>query len=250
MLNAIIIDDEENGLVSLNLLIKKITPNVRVVDKTTDPKRGIEMINDYRPDIVFLDINMPLLDGFGVLESADYKKFHLIFTTAHEEYALKAIKKNAIDYLLKPIGKDELLKAIEKVEYRIRKNETAPDVFTLLKEISAEQKQKITVPTKTGIDLVAATDIMYIEANSNSAIITYTNGEQVHTLKSLKEFESNLLGNTSFIRVQNSFIINLHCVAKYVKEDGGYAVMQNKKSIPVSKQKKDEFLKKINMKVD
>lgn len=149
MLNALIIDDEENGLVSLYLLIKMVAPNVKVVDKTTDPKKGIEMINDYRPDIVFLDINMPILNGFDVLDNTDFKKFHLIFTTAHEEYALKAIKKSAVDYLLKPIGKDELLKAIEKVENRLKRSESGPDVLSLLRDISETQKQKVSIDRKS-----------------------------------------------------------------------------------------------------
>jgi two-component system LytT family response regulator len=250
MLNALIIDDEENGSVSLSLLIQKFAPGVRVVATATDPVKGVELISDFRPDIVFLDINMPILDGFGVLDKVAFKKFHLIFTTAHEEYALRAIKKSAVDYLLKPIGKDELLKAIQKVENKIRENESTPDVLSLLKDMQETHPQKIAIPTKTGIDLVPADKVMYIEANSNNAIVTFANGDQISTSKSLKEFESNLSDNNNFIRLQNSFIINVQCVARYSKEDGGYAIMQNKKSIPVSKQKKEEFLKRINLRLE
>ncbi len=247
MLHALIIDDEENGIVSLGLLLKKVAPHIKIVSTTTSATRGVILINDFRPDIVFLDINMPNLTGFELLEKIEFKKFHLIFTTAHQEYALKAIKKSAVDYLLKPVGKDDLIKAIQKVEKKITENEKVPDIYMLLKDLGEQQKQKVAIPTKTGIDLVSVDDIMYIEANSNSAVVTFNNGEQTPTSRSLKEFENHLSDNIAFIRVQNSFIINVHRVSKYVKEDGGYAVMQNKKSIPVSKQKKEEFLKRINL---
>jgi len=247
MLHALIIDDEENGIISLSLLIKRVVPEIKIVATTVYAPRGITLINDFRPDIVFLDINMPDLNGFELLEKIEYKKFHLIFTTAHEEYALKAIKKSAVDYLLKPIGTEDLIKAIEKVKLKIKQNHQLPDTFALLKELGESQKQKVTVPSKSGIDMVAISEIMYIEANSNSTIVTFMDGKQLSSSKSLKEYESHLSENNDFIRVLNSFIINIHGVAKYVKVDGGYAVMQNKKSISVSKQKKDEFLKRINL---
>jgi two-component system LytT family response regulator len=248
MLHSIIIDDESSGLKSLELLIKEFCPDLKVVATSTDSVAGVDLINDYRPDIVFLDINMPDLNGFDVLKKLEYRNFHLIFTTAHQEYALQAIKQNAIDYLLKPIDLDDLNKAIEKVKGRIKQNEKMPDILSLLKELNEANHSKITVPTKTAIELVSPDEIMYIEASSNSSVVTFTNGKQVSSSKSLKDFESNLCKeDIGFIRIHNSFIINVQCVSKYLKEDGGYVVI-NKKNIPVSKQKKDEFLKRINLK--
>lgn len=247
MLHAIIIDDEENGLISLELLIKEFVPEVKVVATTTDAVKGVELINNFRPDIVFLDINMPSLNGFEVLDKIEFKKFHLVFTTAHEEYALKAIKQRAIDYLLKPVDEDDLNLAVEKVKNKIKENEKIPDAFTLLKEINETHTIKITVPTKNSIDLVPHDEIMYIEASLNNSIVTIANNTQINAYRSLKEYEVILCQEgADFLRIHNSFIINIKYVTKYLKEDGGY-VMINKKSIPVSKQKKEEFLKRINL---
>jgi two-component system, LytTR family, response regulator len=247
MLHAIIIDDEENGLKSLELLILKFVPEIRIVATTTQAENSVDLINNYRPDIVFLDINMPGLNGFEVLNKVAFRKFHLIFTTAHEEYALKAIKERAIDYLLKPIGVEDLKNAVARVKNKIEEQNTLPDIRDLLSGMAGSSKTKISIPTKTGIELVMAEEILYIEADSNSTLIAFTNGKQVAANRSLKEYEENLCnGSYPFIRIHNSFIINIHYVTRYVKEDGGYAVMDNKKSIPISKQKKEEFLKRIN----
>jgi two-component system LytT family response regulator len=246
MLHAIIIDDEENGLRSLELLIQKFIPEVKVVASTTEAIKSVELINNYRPDILFLDINMPDLNGFEVLERIEFRNFHLIFTTAHEEFALKAIKQRAIDYLLKPIGIDDLQKAIEKVQKASKQK--WPEIYGFLKELKENAALRVAVPTKGGIELVPSGQISYLEASSNNATITFTNGKQTKVIKSLKEYEETLCTKESdFLRIHNSYIININCVTRYVKEDGGYAVMNNKKSIPVSKQKKEEFLKRINL---
>jgi two-component system, LytTR family, response regulator len=248
MLHAIIIDDEENGLVSLDLLIKKFVPEVKVVAATTDAIKSVELINDYRPDIVFLDINMPNMNGFEVLDKITFRGFHLIFTTAYEEYALKAIKKSAIDYLLKPVDKDELSKAVKKVQNATEQKKKLPDVIGLLREMNDISAVRVSVPTKTGIDLVLADDILYIEADSNSAMIAFANGSLVKVTRSLKEYEEILCSkDIGFMRIHNSYIINVQYVTRYLKEDGGYAVIKDKKSIPVSKQRKEEFLKRINL---
>jgi two-component system LytT family response regulator len=246
MLHAIIIDDEENGLRSLELLIKKFVPEVKVVATTTEAIKSVELINNYRPDILFLDINMPNLNGFEVLDKIEFRNFHLIFTTAHEEFALKAIKQRAIDYLLKPIGVEDLKKAVEKAQ---RASEQKwPEVFSVLKELKETTGMRVAVPTKEGIELVPSGQISYFEASSNNATVTFTNGNQTKALKSLKDYEEVLCTKDSdFLRIHNSYIININCVTRYVKEDGGYAVMNDKKSIPVSKQKKEEFLKRINL---
>jgi len=249
MLHAIIIDDELNGLISLELLVKKYLPGIKVVAKTTDALEGVELVNNFRPDIVFLDINMPNLNGFELLEKIEFKKFHLIFTTAHEEYALKAIKKNALDYLLKPIDADDLKKAIEKINKNIDDHSAMQNALHFLNNIKETGDVKISVPAKTGIDLVSANDIMYIEADSNQAIVVLKTKNKINVTRSLKDYEKQLCEtNKNFIRIHNSFIININYVSRYVPEDGGYAVIQNEKSVPISKNKKEEFLDLINFK--
>ena len=249
MLHAIIIDDETNGLVSLELLIKKYTPEIKIVEKCDNPFKGVEAINNYRPDIVFLDINMPNLNGFELLEKIEFKKFHLIFTTAHEEYALRAIKKNALDYLLKPIDAEDLKKAIEKVNKNINDHSVMQNALLFLNNLRESSDIKVSVPAKTGIDLVSAKDIMYIEADSNQAIVFLKDKSKINVMRSLKEYEKQLCDTgKNFIRIHNSFIININYVTRYVPEDGGYAVVQNEKSVPISKNKKEEFLSMINFK--
>jgi two-component system, LytTR family, response regulator len=249
MLHALIIDDEENGLKSLELLIEKFIPEIKVVATTSEALKSVELINNYRPDIVFLDINMPNLNGFEVLDKLSFRNFHLIFTTAHEEYALRAIKQRAIDYLLKPIDAEELRTAVIKVKKVISEKKEFPDALSLLSSLNEQATVRVSVPTKTRIDLVSANEILYIEADSNNASITFTNGNQTKVTRSLKEYEETLCTKDgNFMRIHNSFIINVDYITRYIKEDGGYAVLGNKKSIPISKQKKEEFLKRINLK--
>lgn len=249
MLHAVIIDDELNGLVSLELLIKKYVPDVKLVAKTTDAFEGVELINNFRPDIVFLDINMPNLNGFELLEKIEFNKFHLIFTTAYEEYALKAIKKNALDYLLKPIEGTDLKNAIEKVNKNINDHSAMKNALQFLNTLTEVKDIKVSVPAKTGIELVSGNDIMYIEADSNQAIVVLKNKSKINVTRSLKDYEKQLCeANKNFIRIHNSFIVNINYVTRYVPEDGGYAIIQNEKSVPISKNKKEEFLSLINFK--
>ena len=183
---------------------------------------GLIFINDYKPDIVFLDINMPLLNGFELLDKLTFKNFYLIFRTAHQEYGLKATKQNATDYLLKPIGTEYLVEAIERVEKKIREKERAPDIQKLLRDLLELRHFKVPVPSKTSIDFVSHTQILYMEADSRLTKIVFTTSSTVTSLKALKDYEAILCKNElSFIRINNSYIINLNYVSPYSKEDGG-----------------------------
>ena len=251
MLHAVIIDDESNGLKSLELLIKKFSPEVKVIATSTKAIEGVKLINDYRPDIVFLDIYMPNLNGFELLEKLEFRNFHLIFTTAHKEYAIKAIKEQAIDYLLKPIGSEDLNIAVEKVKRKIKEHQLPNDVYKLLSGLQETQNIKIPIPGKNGIDLVHHNEIIHIEASSNNCVVTIQNKDSALVSKSLKDYEELLCKQEMpFIRIHNSFIINVNYATTYLKEDGGVVVMKDKKSIPISKNKKDEFLKLINFRQD
>ncbi|MES2680155.1 MAG: LytTR family DNA-binding domain-containing protein [Bacteroidota bacterium] len=247
MIHAVLIDDEYNGLKSLELLIEKFVADVKVVASTIDPLKGVELINNYRPDIVFLDINMPNLNGFELLKKLEFSAFHLIFTTAHREYALKAIKESATDYLLKPIDATDLNLAVEKVKQKISEKQKQPDALDILKHIYEIQDTRVSLPTKTAIEYVSPNDIVYIEAFSNYAVVFLRNGKEFTVYKALKDYEQQLCKNElAFIRIHNSYIINVNYVTRYLKDDGGYAVIQSRKSIPISKNKKEAFLKLIN----
>lgn len=248
MIRALIIDDEEHGIKSLELLLEKYCPEIIVVDKTTDPKKGIELINNYHPEIVFLDIYMPELNGFDLLEQLRFREFHLIFTTAYREYALKALKASAFDYLLKPIDFEELIKAMDKVKLKNSKNPNINELLAILSTAVEGNHLKVTLPTKTSIESVMSNEILYIEAQSNNSLVALISTKSYQTHKSLKEFEELLCKDeSSFFRIQNSFIVNLNEVVRYTKEDGGFVTMSDGKKIPVSKFVKKEFLSKFGL---
>lgn len=247
MLRAIIIDDEFNGVRSLELLIEKFVENVKVVASTTKPLEAIELINNYQPEIVFLDINMPVLNGFQLLEKVEFKKFHLIFCTAYKEYGLKALKQNALDYLLKPVGIEDLRQAVARVQVRIIENEIPEGVFELIKNLRSSAPQKISFPTRNTIEIISSDSVVYLEANSNNSIAVLASDLKLNVLRPLKDYESILCDqNNKFMRIHNSFIINLDYVLRYIREDGGSVEMSNKKHISVSKNKRDDLLKSLN----
>jgi two-component system LytT family response regulator len=245
MLHAIVVDDEQKGISSLRLLIEKCAQDVKIVAFSSDPEEGIKLIDDYRPDIVFLDINMPLMNGFGLLKKITFTNFHLIFTTAHEEYALQAIKSKALDYLLKPIDKEELVSAIQKVRDLQSNRQNPPDVLDLLRSLEPESGRRIAVPYKDGMVYVEASDIVRLEADSNYTRIFFEDGKISLVPKTLKDFEVMLCKGAhgkKFMRIHQSHIINLQHVTRFTREDGGLVKMKDNEEIPLSKAKKEEFL--------
>lgn len=245
-MRAVLIDDEISGLKSLQLIIEKYCPQIKIVAATKEAIKGVELINDYHPDIVFLDINMPKLNGFEVLEKLTFRNFQLVFTTAHEEYALKAIKQSAVDYLLKPITGNDLRSAITKVEERVSGKKFLPDVSKILKELSKETQQRISINTKNSIEIVSANEIIYIESFLGGANVVLE--DSIHkTTKPLKEFEDMLCSDRkNFIRIQNSFIVNIDFIKNYFKEDGGFIIMSDDRKITISRDRKADFLKLIS----
>lgn len=244
-LRAIIIDDELNGINSLKIIIHNHVPELVVVAESTDATIGIKLISDYKPEIVFLDIKMPEMDGFQLLENLQWRKFHLIFTTAHSEYALKAIKANAIDYLLKPIDHFELKEAVQKIKIRIRYSENNfidYNYTKLIQTINENKKSKINIILKNGIECVAVSEIIYFESFSNYIHIHLIGERVLTTAKPLRDFET-LLGDqhSNFMRVHNSFLINVAYITKYLK-DQDTIVLCKLYNIPLAKGRKESFL--------
>lgn len=245
MLTAIIIDDEENGRIALKQKLKDYCPTVKVIAEAENGLEGMEMIQQFQPQLVFLDIEMPGMDGFEMLINIPDKKFHLVFTTAYDQYAIKAIKYAAFDYLLKPIDIDELKETIERLEYA-----PVPDV-TIKKLETLEQNlltkpflNKIAVPTQEGLLFFDINHIIRLEAQSNYTLIYFDDQPKMMASRTLKEFEEILPADT-FFRIHNSHIINLLFIKKYIRGDGGQVEMKNGDHILVSRRKKDEFLKII-----
>lgn len=243
MLKAIIVDDEEAGVESLKLMLKKYCPNVQVLATANSVKEAEEKINAAPPDIIFLDIAMPFANGFELLKRVKNKNFSVVFTTAYNEYALKAIKHNALDYLLKPIDSDELVEAVKKCEEK--KTRGTPDIEKIDNLMAALAKtkkaQKLPVPTLEEIMYVDVEDIMRMEADSNYTHIYLMDKQKLTSSKTLKEYEQ-MLTNPNFFRVHKTHIINLDYVRKYIKGEGGYVVMADGSSVEVSRQKKAELL--------
>ncbi len=234
MLRAIIIDDEPIGISTLEVLIGKYTPAIKVVATATDPKKGIQLIEDYEPYIVFLDISMPKMNAFELLESLSYKDFKLVFTTAHQEYAIKAIKNRAFDYLLKPLDIQELQACVNNIvaEHQKQKAKTEPSLNII--ELSV----------KDGIIFVHPQDIVRIEASGSYTTFYLANQVKHVVSKNLKEVES-LLPEPYFFRCHASHIVNLRRVTKMVSADGLYAQMNDGSMPEISRRNKDSFLEKL-----
>jgi two-component system LytT family response regulator len=242
MLRAIIVDDEQRGINSIKLLVEKYVSDVKIVASTTDPQEAIGLIEDYKPEIVFLDINMPHLNGFEVLNHLAFRDFHLIFTTAHEEYALQALKKSALDYLLKPIDVDDLLIAVDKAKHRSSQKQKLPDLEKILTDMQTDNTNRISVSTKEGVENLHTDDIIRAEASSNYAYIYTVRGEKLLVAKTLKELETVLTESRNFMRIHQSHIINLKHTQRFIKEGHGIILMSDNFKVPVSKHKKDDFL--------
>ncbi|WP_317898825.1 LytR/AlgR family response regulator transcription factor [Aurantibacillus circumpalustris] len=249
ILRAIIIDDEQKGIETLSLLIDMYVKDVKVVASCTSAIESIELIESYRPEIIFLDVNMPELNGFELLEKITWKDFNLIFVTAHQEYALRAIKNNAIDYLLKPVDYDDLQNAVERIKMQLNTTEQ-PNKYNyneLLGVMKQTQKQTIVINTRFGIESIDTDDIFALESQSNYTKIHLVDMRTVVSSKTLKDFETQLcLAESNFMRVHHSFIINLKRVSKYLKNSENI-VLTNDQQIPLSKSKKDNFIRWLNI---
>lgn len=237
MHRAIIIDDEQMGIKTLKAFIEECTNRIKVVATTTKPIEGIDLIEDYKPDIVFLDISMPGLNGFELLEKVTYRDFKLVFTTAHGEYAIKAIKNKAYDYLLKPIDIDELKDCIERII-------DIKEGMSVDKAIQTE-KDIIELPVRDGIVFIKPEEIIRIEASGSYTTFHMVNGVKHIGSSNLKEFES-ILNPRYFYRCHNSHIINLRRVNKFLSSEGLYcAVMEDGSNADIAKKNKQVFLDKL-----
>jgi two-component system, LytTR family, response regulator len=246
MINAIIVDDEETSRDTLSQLIQMYCPEVKVMALCDSAPNAQKAIEKLKPNLVFLDIEMPFQNGFSLLEEIKYPTFHVIFTTAYNHYAIKAIKYSALDYLLKPVDGEELVAAIDKIK-QLEKNKTLPiqDFEILLSNLQAKGREvKIAVPTFDGLQMINTKDIIKCIAHESYTQIVLENRTQLVVSKILKEYEE-LLSDLNFFRVHHSCLINLSHVVKYVKGEGGYVIMTDGESVEVSRRKKSELLNNL-----
>lgn len=243
MITAIIIDDEQKGRNSLKKKLIEYCPQVVLLGEADSGDEGLRLIEKHDPRIVFLDIEMPMMNGFEMLHHLPTKHFHLIFTTAYDQYAIKAIKYAAFDYLLKPIDIEELQVTIKKAEQQMALNNTAERLETLTHNLGGKhQLQKIAIPTMEGLLFFNLSDIVYLEAESNYTTLHFVNHPKLVASRTMREFEE-LLPSDMFFRTHNSYIINLNFIKRYLKGDGGQIELQNGHFVDVSRRKKEEFIK-------
>lgn len=240
-MKAIIIDDEPDAVEALHLTLMEICPEVAVAGKYTDPVKGLSAIRAQKPDLVFLDIEMPVLNGFQLLEELGDIAFSLIFSTAYDRFAVKAFRYSAIDYLLKPVNPDELRKAVDKAAEKQRIDKIQLDLLRQqLYAPDAKRFDRIALPYAHGYTFVDLADVMYCESDSSYTKFFLSTGEMYLITKTLGDVEEMLSGG-DFFRIHKQFLVNMRNIRSYIRGDGGYVVMPNKVNIPVSRIKKDEF---------
>jgi len=249
-LNAIIVEDEIRSRQFLKNLVEEYCPDVKVTGLSSSVEEAISGINTHQPDLVFLDIELHSGTGFDVLQGVTHRNFHVIFTTAYDHYAIKAIKFSAVDYLLKPIDVEELQAAVQKVSDKMQSNTSQQTLQALLQNLRkpAGQDFSITLATSDGLEFVPLQQIIRLEASGPYTHFFMKGGKKIMVSKNLKEYEM-LLSDHHFFRVHNSHIINMREVKRMVKTDGGYAVMNDDSMITISPKKKDEFMQQIGQRL-
>ena len=235
MITCVIIDDELHGRTALKEKINIFCPEVTVLAEAENGKAGIDIIKKHNPDIVFLDVEMPVMNGFEMLTKLTGIQSKIVFTTAYDQYAIKAIKHAAFDYLLKPIDIEELRSVVKKA-VEIGKNEIPKQSSPAGKSFT-----KIAVPALEGLVFIPIHDIVYLEAESNYTIFYLVNNTKVVSSKTLREYEEVLSGQ-NFFRCHHSYMINLDFVSKYIRTDGDQIVMTTGSHVDLSRRKKNEFL--------
>lgn len=244
MIKAVIIDDEKNSRLALYKLIQTYAKDVKVMAEAASLHEGLEAIKNIRPDLVFLDLEMPDHNGLELFEELDKIDFEVIITTGHQEYAVKAVRTAALDYLLKPIDVEELEKAIERVFTKRKQKRENKNFDIFIKNFKNTSEQQIALASSEGLTFLKVNEIIYCKGDGAYTYFYINDGSKITVSKNLKEFE-DLLGDKGFFRIHKSYLINLSHMKKYVRGDGGYVVLSNGDNADVSKRKKESFLKQI-----
>lgn len=237
MIKAIIVDDEIRGVKSIEALIRTSNLPIQVIGSAQSKKEAITLIESTKPNLVFLDVEMPPDTGFTLLDSFEKIDFKVIFVTAFQEYAIKAFKYAAIDYLMKPVSVQDFKVAVERV---IDLEQQVLQLDILKNEIQSGKTSKIVLPTAEMYHIVAIHEIEYCRAEDNYTYFHFINGSSLLVSKSLKEYD-DLLSEHQFFRVHKTFLINLMFLDRIIKRDGGFAVMRSTTEIPISMRKKTEL---------
>ncbi|MEO5975803.1 MAG: LytTR family DNA-binding domain-containing protein [Chryseolinea sp.] len=247
MISCIVIDDEVHCLETMHLLLEEYCPDVKVAASVQSGKQGIEVIDKYRPDLVFLDIEMPMMNGFEMIEKIPEVCFGIIFTTSYDQYAIKAIRASALDYLLKPIDPKELQLAVRRAGVP-KQLPSMDQLAMLINKIRHPENHfaKLAIPTSEGYELVATNTIISCSADDNYTHFFLKDGKRIIACRTLKEVEEQLESFPSFTRVHHSHIVNLNEVTKYTRGEGGYLSMTDGSTVNVSRSRKESLLRLLS----
>jgi two-component system, LytTR family, response regulator len=239
-MNCIIIDDEKHCIKTLSSLLKTNFSEVNVLATCSESPMAYDLIQQHKPDFIFLDIEMPLLNGFDLLSKFEQLFFEVIFTTAYDSYAIKAIKYSALDYLLKPISKEDLSAAIEKI--RTKQSSISKAQVQMATAVHNKQlPDTIALPTADGLNFASVNDIVYCTADGSYTRMYMTDKSEIFLSKTLGDVDE-LLSEYNFFRIHHSTLINLKQVKKYIRGDGGEVIMSNGQSLQVARTRKTDFL--------
>ncbi len=242
MLKTIIVDDEIDAVNFIESIIAEYCPKIEVVGKAHSAREGVKLINEKEPDLVFLDVEMPHGSGFDLLSHFPQKTFEVIFITAFNHYAIKAVKFSAVDYILKPINISEFIEAVKKVEAgRQEKKDRNFNFDTLLENLRSSMPSKLAIPTSDGMEYLNTNEIVRVEADRSYSWFFLNDGRKFLVSRNLKEYQE-LLSDRNFFRTHNSHLINLSFVKKFIRQEGGYIQMEDESTVPISRGKKDLFL--------
>ncbi len=247
MITAIIIDDEQQARGLLKNMLLDIDPEIKIVAECGDLPNGIKNIRKLKPNVVFLDIEMPGHSGLEILDFFNEEEidFEIVFVTAYNQYAINAFKVAAMDYLLKPVAVDELARTIARLKRSDKKSTT--NFETLKSQFLHTSVNRIAVPTANEIRFIELADIIYLKADSSYTEIHFSSGEKLIVSRTLKNFEEVISVNSGFFRCHKSYIVNVRFIKQIVKSDGGFIELTNGTSIPLSPDKQTDLLDQITM---
>ena len=242
-ITAVLIDDEEHCTDMLKWMLEQYCPHVQVHGIFNDPAQALKYLQGDQVDVIFLDIEMPVLNAFDLLRALGDNRSDIIFTTAYDEFAIKAIKHSALDYLLKPIDKDELINAVAKVNDRGHREQVMDRISDLLTQVGPPKvNDRLAVPTRDGLEMVPLANVLYARADDNYTHVHLVNGRKILISRTLKDVERDLPADR-FFRLHGSHVVAIDKVDRYVRGVGGYVVLQSGEQLPVSRSKREELLR-------
>lgn len=241
-ITTIIIDDEPKNIKLLQQMLAAHCPTVEIKATESDAKKGLLLIEEIKPQLVFLDVEMPHLNGFDLLKKLESVSFEVIFVTAYSHYAVEAFEHHATGYITKPINTEKLIAAVNTAAKRIEERNINKNLFSLLEQNTRQSApDKIPLSTTNGLVFVKISDIMYCESNGNYTHFFLCDNKKIVVSRQLGEYEK-LLPENNFTRIHDKYIINLAYIKEYIKGSGGEVVLENGKEIPVATRRKEDFL--------